>query len=68
MSKDEISEKVRIETNILKKIKDLKEEINELKNKMKDYESKFHYLELRDENFNTKIITKNRNCYLLKMN
>ena len=46
MDKDEINEKVFIETNILiKTIKSLKEENNELKNKIKDYEIRLNSLE-----------------------
>ena len=59
MDKDEINEKLRIETNILtKKIKVLEEEIKPLKEKVNDYELRLSYLELKSENIDTKIIYK----------
>ena len=59
MNKDEINEKVRIETNILtNKVKTLEEENKELKNKINEYDIRLGYLELKDEYIDTKILTK----------
>ena len=59
MNKDEINEKVRMETNILtNKIKALEEENKELKKKINEYDIRLGYLELKNENIDTKIITK----------
>ena len=67
MDKDEINEKVFIETNILiKTIKSLKEEINELKNKIKDYEIRLNSLELRDEKIYTKILDNKSQLQFIK--
>ena len=68
MDKDEINEKVFIETNILiKTIKSLKEEINELKNKIKDYEIRLNSLELRDEKIYTKILDNKSQLQIIKI-
>ena len=59
LAKDEINERVRIETNILrKKITALEEENKNLKNIMNDYDSRLSYLELKQYNIDTKILTK----------
>ena len=59
MAKDEINERVRIETNILrKKIAALEEENKNLKNAMNDYNSRLCYLELKEFKIDTKILTK----------
>ena len=59
MNKDEINEKVRIETNILtNKVKTLEEENKELKNKINEYDIRLGYLELKAEYIDTKILTK----------
>ena len=59
MAKDEINERVRIETNILrKKIAILEEENKNLKNTINDYDSRLSYLELKQFNIDTKILTK----------
>ena len=67
MSKDEIDEKVRMETNNLsKRIKTLETENKELKKLMKEYESRLDYLELKDENIDTRIITKKSQLEIIK--
>ena len=59
LEKDEINERVRIETNILrKKIAALEEENKNLKNTMNDYDSRLSYLELKEYNIDTKILAK----------
>jgi hypothetical protein len=59
MNKDEINEKVRIETNILtNKVKTLEEENKELKSKINEYDIRLGYLELKAEYIDTKILTK----------
>ena len=67
MNKDEINDKVRKETNILRnKIKTLEEEIKELKSKIDDYDSRLSCLELKNENIDTKIITKKSELMFIK--
>ena len=67
MSKEEIDEKVRLETNNLRKrIKILEEENKNLKNMMNNYESRLDYLELRDEKIDTKIINKKSELKFIK--
>lgn len=67
LSKDEINEKVRMETNSLrKKIKIIDEENKILKEKMKDYESRLDYLELKSVNIDTKIINKKSELQFIK--
>ena len=57
MNKDEINEKVRIETNILtSKVKTLEEENKELKSKINEYDIRLGYLELKDENIKKRIL------------
>ena len=59
MSKEEIDEKVRIETNNLRKrIKILEEENKKLNNMINNFESRLDYLELRNEKIDTKIINR----------
>ena len=59
LAKDEINERVRIETNILrKKITALEEENKSLKNILNDYDSRLSYLELKQYNIDTKILNK----------
>ena len=54
-----LMKKVRIKTNILtNKIKALEEENKELKKKINEYDIRLGYLELKNENIDTKIITK----------
>ena len=56
LSKDEINEKVRMETNSLrKKIKVVEGENKILKEKMKEYESRLDYLELKADNIDIKL-------------
>ena len=59
LSKDEIDEKIRMETNRLnKKIKILEEENTELKKMMKKYEQRLDLLELKGENIDKRIRRK----------
>ena len=59
MEKDEINERVRIETNILrKKVSVLEEENKNLKNLLNDYDLRLSYLELKEFKIDTKILTK----------
>ena len=44
----------------------MKEEINELKNKIKDYEIRLNYLELRDEKIYTKILDNKSQLQFIK--
>ena len=58
MGKDEINERVRIETNILrKKVSALEEENKNLKNLLNDYDLRLSYLELKEFKIDTKILT-----------
>ena len=66
MSKDEINEKIRLETNALRKtIKILEQENIALKNIIKDHESRLGYLELKEANIDTKIMTKKSELMLI---
>jgi len=59
MSKDEINEKVRVETNLLReKITALEEENKNLKNLLNGYDLRLSYLELKNLKIDSKIITK----------
>ena len=59
MEKDEINERVRIETNILrKKVSALEEENKNLKNLLNDYDLRLSYFELKEFKIDTKILTK----------
>ena len=66
MSKDEINEKIRLETNVLrKKIKTLEEENTALKKIINDHESRLGYLELKEINIDTKVMTKKSELMLI---
>ena len=67
MSKDEIVEKVSIEANsLVKKIKSLEKENKLLNEKIKDFELRLDYLELKDEKIDTKIINKKSELLIIK--
>ena len=66
MNKDEINEKVRIETNsLLKEIKTLKIENKELKELVKNLERRLIYLELKDQKIDTKILNNKSNLLII---
>ena len=66
MNKDEINEKVRIETNsLLKEIKTLKIENKELKELVKNLERRLIYPELKDQKIDTKILNNKSNLLII---
>ena len=67
ISKEEINDKVRLETNSLRKeMNILKEEIKKMKQILNEYALRLNYLELRDENIDTKIINKKSELDFIK--
>ena len=67
ISKEEINENVRLETNSLRKeLNILKEENKKMKQILNEYDLRLNYLELRDENIDTKIINKKSELDFIK--